>query len=274
MFEKNHIIIRGSGKNDILIDVTFLKKINLKEVVIFSHGFKGFKDWGPFNKIAESFAMHGLVFVKFNFSYNGTSIDSPKDFVDLDSFGNNNFCKELDDLGLVINWVSNKFFNSKIILFGHSRGGSISILKSAEDDRVSKIVSWASPSDFIKRLPDKEKRRNWQSTNVAYVYNGRTKQNMPMYYQFYENCMTNLDRLNIKKVLKSLKIPHLHVHGSSDKSVLIDEAYQIKKWNKATFLHIIKEANHVFGSFHPYNLMSFPKDLKNAIDFTISFLKT
>jgi len=147
-------------------------------------------------------------------------------------------------------------------------------LKSAEDDRVSKIVSWASPSDFINRLPDKEKRKNWQRTNIAYVYNGRTKQNMPMYYQFYENCMANLDRLNIKKVLQSLKIPHLHVHGSSDKSVLIDEAYQIKKWNKATFLHIIKEANHVFGSFHPYNLMSFPKDLKNAIDFTISFLKT
>ena len=54
MFEKNHIIIRGSGKNDILIDVTFLKKSNLKEVVIFSHGFKGFKDWGPFNHAASA----------------------------------------------------------------------------------------------------------------------------------------------------------------------------------------------------------------------------
>ena len=92
------------------------------------------------------------MFVKFNFSYNGTSIDSPFDFVDLDAFGNNNFCKELDDLELVINWVKDKFFNSAIILFGHSRGGAISILKSVEDNRISNVVSWASPSNFLTKL--------------------------------------------------------------------------------------------------------------------------
>ena len=99
------IIINGSGKNPILLDVTFNSDYNPKKIIIFCHGFKGFKDWGPFNELADYFALQGFVFVKFNFSYNGTTVKKPLEFKDLDSFGNNNFCIELDDLGLVIDWV-------------------------------------------------------------------------------------------------------------------------------------------------------------------------
>ena len=114
MLKKYTTIIKGCSKKNILIDTTLAEKNNSNKVVVFSHGFKGFKDWGPFNKIAEHFASNGFVFVKFNFSYNGTSIENPSDFVDLEAFGNNNFCKELDDLGLVIDWVVNAFSNFKI----------------------------------------------------------------------------------------------------------------------------------------------------------------
>ena len=106
--------IKGSDSKEILVDLLYKGESENRKVVIFSHGFKGFKDWGPFNKIAEHFASNGFVFVKFNFSYNGTSIENPSDFVDLEAFGNNNFCKELDDLGLVIDWVVNAFSNFKI----------------------------------------------------------------------------------------------------------------------------------------------------------------
>ena len=90
------------------------------------------------------------------------------DFEDLDAFGNNNFSKELDDLGLVIDYLTtNNEFNkefkcNKITLFGHSRGGAISLLKSAEDDRIANVVSWASPSNFIDRLPKEEKAAKWK----------------------------------------------------------------------------------------------------------------
>ena len=271
MFTKYNTIIEGSLQKDILVDVTYSNKT--KRVIIFSHGFKGFKDWGPFNKIAEYFAKNGFVFVKFNFSYNGTSIDDPNNFVDLDAFGHNNFCKELDDLGLVIDWVKDEFFDSEINLFGHSRGGAISILKSKEENCISNIISWASPSDLLSKLPDYEKAKKWKETNVAYVYNGRTKQNMPLYYQFYENCMKNAERLNITNAIKSIKVPHLHVHGDADSTVFVDEAYNLKRWNSKTQIHIINGANHVFDGCHPYILKYFPRDLKNAIDKTLDFLK-
>ncbi len=272
MFKKYNTIIKGSYKKNILIDTT-LAKGNTDKVIIFSHGFKGFKDWGPFNKVAEYFAGNGFVFVKFNFSYNGTSIDSPSDFVDLDAFGNNNFSKELDDLELVIDWVENQFSDFSITLFGHSRGGAISILKSVEDDRISNLISWACPADLLAKLPVYEKSEKWRETNVAYIYNGRTKQNMPLYYQFYEDCIQNKERLNIKNAVSNMQVPHLHIHGDADPTVLIEEAHNIKSWNPKTHLHIVKRANHVFGGCHPYNLTEFPIDLKEAVEVTIDFLK-
>ena len=103
----NNLIIDGSAGKPILIDATFKANLQAKQVVVFCHGFKGFKDWGPFNKIATHFAEEEIVFVKFNFSFNGTTIKNPINFSDLKAFGNNNFCKELDDLNLVLDWVEN-----------------------------------------------------------------------------------------------------------------------------------------------------------------------
>jgi pimeloyl-ACP methyl ester carboxylesterase len=275
----NNLIIDGSAGKPILIDATFKANAHAKQVVVFCHGFKGFKDWGPFNKIANHFADNDIVFVKFNFSFNGTTTNDPVNFCDLKAFGNNNFCKELDDLSLVLDWIENcqelkgEIDTSKISLFGHSRGGSIVMLKTAEDRRVEKVISWASPSNFLERLPKKEKLVKWKELGVAYIYNGRTKQNMPIYFQFYENCIKFAKRLNIQNAVSKMSIPHLLVHGNDDPTVLLNEAVNIKSWNPDIDLHIIDGANHVLGGFHPYALEKFPKDLQEAIDVTIKFLK-
>ena len=123
------------------------------------------------------------------------------------------------------------------------------------------------------RLPKGEKQEKWKTTNIAYIFNGRTKQNMPMYYQFYLDCKANAQRLNIQKAVCNMKTPLLVVHGSKDPTVLIDEAKKIQQWNSAVELHIIKDANHVFNGSHPFHSEVFPKDLQEAIDVTIKFLK-
>src|SRR6478735_4925780 len=91
-----NIPITGSADKTILLDVFYKKNAQAKPIVIFSHGFKGFKDWGHFNFIGERFAEEGAVFVKFNFSHNGTTVEDPLNFGDLEAFGNNNFSKELE----------------------------------------------------------------------------------------------------------------------------------------------------------------------------------
>lgn len=277
--ERLEFIIEGSSNKPLLVDISFERNNLPKKIVVFSHGFKGFKDWGPFNKIAEYFANHNIFFLKFNFSHNGTSPKYPLDFNDMSAFGNNNFCKELDDLSYIISWLSsNKKFRNEIDiddlhLFGHSRGGAISILKSLENDKIKSVVSWASPSDLLKKLPTDDKLLKWKETNIAYVYNGRTKQNMPMYYQFYENCINNFKRLDIEYVIKNMKIPHLIVHGSEDPTVSINDAQEMKNWNNNISLNVIQGADHVFGATHPYNLNMFSLHLEEAVNSTLNFLE-
>lgn len=272
MKKQKHFTIVGSGNRTILVDVSFPVNSEQTKVVVFAHGFKGFKDWGPFNKISQYFAAEGFVFVKFNFSHNGTTADDPINFGDLEAFGNNNFCKELDDLGFVLYWIENNLNPTEISLFGHSRGGGISMLKTAEYNRIRKVISWASPSDFSVKIPE-ERIASWKEKGVAFVYNGRTKQNMPMYYQFYENCIENKERINVKRAIEKLSIPQLIVHGSDDPTVKLAEARNLKKWNSSAQLSIIKGADHVFGGFHPFDVEEFHPHLKEAIDITINFLK-
>ena len=93
---RNEIELPGQEGKPIFLDQTISGNGGSKGVVVFCHGFKGFKDWGPFNKIAETFAENDFVFIKFNFSHNGTTLDDAVNFVDLEAFGNNNFCKELE----------------------------------------------------------------------------------------------------------------------------------------------------------------------------------
>ena len=153
---KNYVI-QGKHQKPIVTDVFYNNTQQRQKVVVFCHGYKGFKDWGAWNRMARLFADAGYFFIKFNFSHNGGTLSQPIDFPDLEAFGKNNYTKELDDLESVLDWVSNntQFKNSidskQISIIGHSRGGGIATLKAAEDPRVKKLISLASVCDFASR---------------------------------------------------------------------------------------------------------------------------
>ena len=60
-------------------DATYRATSQLKPVVVFVHGFKGFKDWGHFPLLADFFAGQGFVFVKLNLSHNGIVVGGTGD---------------------------------------------------------------------------------------------------------------------------------------------------------------------------------------------------
>ncbi len=274
---KNHIV-QGKHNKPILLDYGYKTTQQQKPVVVFAHGFKGFKDWGHFNKMMKHFIENDFVFVKFNFSHNGGTIEQPIDFADLEAFGNNNYTKELDDLETVIDWVEynqqipkEEINGKEIYLIGHSRGGGISIIHAVEDNRIKKLVTWAAVSDFLSRLP--KDLTTWKAEGVVYVENARTHQQMPMYYQFVEDNLKNKERLNIEKATKNIHIPQLIVHGTNDDAVQIVEAENIAKWNKNAELFIIENANHTFGAKHPFEDDDFPVDVQLVLEKTVEFLK-
>ena len=269
-------VLKGADNTPFLLDVIFKSNKKKKPVVIFSHGFKGFKDWGSFNQIANIFAEKEVVFIKYNFSHNGTTLDNPMHFDDLESFSQNNYTKELEDIDSVIGFVlsdstlSNEIDPSQIILMGHSRGGGISIIKASEDDRISKVISWASVCDYENRMP-KEKASVWKEREIVLVYNGRTKQQMPMHFQLYEDFFKNQERLSIPRATKALQIPLLIVHGDADSTVVFNEAVKLSEWARCSRLLKVKGADHVFGAKHP-PAQQISKDLQLVVNESIDFI--
>ena len=146
----SHILV-GSCQRKFLAD-TYSPPGIPKGIVILSHGFKGFKDWGAFPLMATALTQHHFACITFNFSHNGTTVEQPDSFADIEAFGNNNISKEVDDLGVVIEFAMQHFnliqTSIPIYLLGHSRGGGISILKAAEDRNITKVAVWGSVSEF------------------------------------------------------------------------------------------------------------------------------
>lgn len=273
-----NIIVDGQHGKPILADVFYNKSDLPKPIVIFCHGYKGFKDWGAWNLMASYFAEQGFLFIKFNFSHNGGTVEQPIDFPDLEAFGNNNYSKELDDLDSILNWIYKDEIVSisgdleNITLIGHSRGGGIVFIKAAEDTRIKKVVSLAGVCDFGKRTATMGDLEQWKKDGVKYVLNGRTKQKMPHYFQFYQDFKANEERLTISRAVKNLKIPLLIIHGDADTSVRIEEGKALHSWNSGSEFKIIEGADHVFGTKHPWENAIIPENLENAMEVVIKFI--
>ncbi|MCF6296854.1 MAG: prolyl oligopeptidase family serine peptidase [Flavobacteriaceae bacterium] len=275
--EKN-ISINGKHKKPVLIDMFYLKNNEQKNIVVFCHGYKGYKDWGAWNLVAKEFAKNNIFFIKINFSHNGGTINQPIDFPDLEAFGNNNFIKELDDIDDVLDWIlqnnsiQNEINTKSISLIGHSRGGGTALIKANENKKITKVISWAGVSDFGSRFPTGKILQKWRDNGVAYITNVRTNQEMPHYFQFYTNFKENEDRLYIKKAVENLDIPYLIIHGTNDETVLLQEAKNLNSWNSNNLLYIIEDANHGFDSKQPWKNSSLPNDLDNVVQKTIQFI--
>ena len=269
----NHLEIDGCNNRKISIDYRFKETQNSLIPIIYVHGFKGFKDWGASNLVADSFANQGFLFLKFNFSHNGVTSKNPLDFVDLEAFGMNNYLIELKELGIVIDWLKASELNiqfSKLAVIGHSRGGGIALLRSAQDKRIKNTITWASVCDFESRFPVDVS--EWKATGVKHILNGRTMQMMPLYFQFYQTFIDNKEILNIPFQSQNINQNVLIIHGTDDQVVPFSEAeFLVSRITKSTLV-LIKNTGHTFGIKHPFKMVHLPKNMVKVIDATINFL--
>lgn len=280
MIKKENLKIKNQHGDILYTDIRFPEN-NKGELplVILCHGFKGFKDWGCFPYLMEKIAAEGNYAVSFNFSYNGTgnSEETMSEFSRLDLFAQNTFSRELDDLGSVIDYLSeNKEglgFNSRnVTLIGHSRGGGIAILKTAEDRRIKKLIVLSSVCNFDRY--SETLKNKWKDTGFFEVVNARTGQLMRMNYSLIEDLELNKDRLDIQKAISRIHIPVLIIHGLQDITVDYSNAEDLYSRSKKekTKLCLIENTGHTFGAVHPFEGTT--KALEEAILSITDFLKS
>jgi pimeloyl-ACP methyl ester carboxylesterase len=274
MIKKQYFNIPGAKGRGMLMDLTFDDTLKKAPMVIFAHGFKGFKDWGSHNLVAHYFAENGFRFLKFNFSHNGTTVAHPTDFADLIAFADNTFTMELDDLNAVIDFAcggSAMPSEPWVYLIGHSMGGGLSIIKAAEDVRVKKLVTMASVSDF-RNLWSPEIEPQWRLQGITYVLNKRTGQELPLKKTLLEDLDKNPARLDIIAKAKEVKQPWLIVHGDADPTVALSCAEELKAAQPEAELLVIPGADHTFGSSEPYLGTALPPLLKEFCVQSVLFL--
>ncbi len=283
MITQKNILLTSESGRPFLLDYYLPEDTANCPLVIFAHGFKGFKDWGCWHLMATEFVNAGYAFVKFNFSHNGTTPAQPLEFGDLEAFGQNNYTKELQDLDSVLNWVEtssnwphpNSIDNNRIALIGHSRGGGISIIKASNDERIKALITWAAVASLdYSWHKKKEQIKEWKEAGVLRALNGRTKQMMPLYYQLFEDFVANENTYNTEVALqKRTDLPMLIIHGSADPAVPFAAAEQLKKWRPKAELIRLDGADHVFGGKHPWpEDQRISKDGLMLCNSSISFL--
>ncbi|MEL7001150.1 MAG: dienelactone hydrolase family protein [Bacteroidota bacterium] len=276
----NNLLLKTKQNNrSFSFDIRYLSSEEAKPVIIFVHGLKGFKDWGHFNLIGDYFAKAGFVFIKLNLSHNGTTPEHPEDLADLKAFGNNTLSKELEDIEVLVDYLfaqpdelkEAKIDLSNLFIIGHSRGGGLTIIKAYEDERIKGVITWSAVDDYGARWP-KEDRDEWKKSGVRYMYNSRTKQNMPQYYSLVDDYEKNFERLNIHRVVGKLQVPALFIHGSNDETVDVSSARRLEEVSSTGRACIIEGASHTFGGRHPYPGFELPEHSIELADISINWL--
>lgn len=274
-----NLIYTGSDNRKSPFDLYLVNQSNNKPLVIFAHGYKGFKDWGSWDLVAQTFAEAGFDFLKFNFSHNGGTVEDPIDFPDLKAFSENTYSRELEDIEAItqlalsgIEVDGEKKSWDKLALIGHSRGGGIAVIHAERSNNVSYVASWASVADYGERFGfDMEK---WKRTGVTTVRNGRTNQDMPHKYSFYEDYVENGEQLSIEKAARKIDIPWLIAHGENDEAVDLENAQRLAKWNENAKLITIPNGTHTFGASHPQKDDKMPDALSVLVAKTIEFFNS
>lgn len=266
-------VYEGANGRKSLIDFQEPEDSDYKDIVIFAHGFKGFKDWGAWHLVHSFFIRNGMAFCKFNMSHNGGNIHEPIDFHDLEAFSLNRYSYELEDVHKAIDWLSQKvdLTNKRVHLIGHSRGGGIVVL-AADDPRVTSITTWASISDIGIRFPEGEELEEWKEKGFRTLINVRTEQNMPQKYSLYEDWLENKSILNIENAAKKIKLPALHLHGDKDDAVSITESEALGSWTNGKLI-IINDANHTFNTTHPFEGEEMSNKLYEACVLSLNFIE-
>lgn len=226
-------------------------------VVVASHGFKGFKDWGFWPEAGRRFTAADLALVTFNFSGSGIGEDL-EHFTEVERFEHDTISKQLGDLARVLGAAADRELPlagadvRKLGLLGHSRGGGVTLLRAGRDPRAGAVVTWAAVSAF-DRYTEKQV-REWREHGYRTVVNSRTGQEFRLSTDYLDDLEAHGASYAPVEAVRRLKVPLLLIHGTRDEAVPVEEAELLSRAAApgTARVALIQGAGHTFGATHPF----------------------
>ena len=248
-------------------------------ILLIIHGFRGSKNWGFFPTIAEEFAQNGSIVLTWNMSLNGYSKNSQ--YIDQpDNFARNTITQEMVDTQSIIDSILQddriisgdirSHWNGDIHVLGHSRGGGIGILISAENPSIKKLALWNTISRF-GRFTERQKKL-WSETGTFPIDETEDGKVIAMNYTYISDLEFHGDEYSPLRAITEVSADILIVHAEQDMTVPIREAHALQEKSHSAHMHSIPQAGHIFGCTHPFTEMT--SSLRDAIDTTTAFFST
>lgn len=251
-------------------------------VILFLHGFKGFKDWGAFPMACEDLAFSGFAVLAMNFSHNGVG-ESLIDFDRLDLFAQETLTRDLENVGTVIDGLQKgdidagnaTLLTDRMGVIGHSRGGHTAIAAAAEYPALSTLVTWSAVADYMAHWSD-QMVRDWKEKGYTEIQNARTGQTIRLDRTVYEDMQQNGHRLSALERVRELRLPVCIIHGKADEAVSYKEAQKLYQACPSSDkdLKIIEGTGHTFDTAHPYEAEEYPEAFEEVMHYTRNWFET
>lgn len=198
-------------------------------IVILGHGVTGDKNRPLMIDTAAALTAAGFDTLRVSFSGNG---DSEGDFRD------STITKEVSDLGAVLDTASTTY--TKIAYVGHSMGAAVGVLRTAQDARITALVSLAgmvdtktfAETEFGDVTPDQGNMWDDEDCPLSTAY------------------MTDLTQTVVSTAPSAKKItaPWLLLHGSADDVVQPRDTEHIQSLSHPNVtVEFVEGADHLFN---------------------------
>lgn len=267
-------------KNDPIRGDVYIPDPNRRyPVIILCHDFLESKDRLFLPYLAEMICKKDFIVIKFNFSGSGYGED-PVTITEFSRFENNSFTQELEDLDVVLHQLeAGKIcgkapYTDRLGLWGHGRGGAISILKAASDRRIQTLVTWSAWS-HIDRPMFRDSLVHWKRQGFFPIPESLSSIPLQLNHATLNDIEKYADnRLHVLKAAGRLSVPHLLIHAGEDQFVPIKEAHDLKKAapQSRTQLEIIPNADHRFNVKQPFDGPN--PVFKQAFKLSLQWFKT
>ncbi|KAI9123005.1 hypothetical protein K1719_005894 [Acacia pycnantha] len=218
--------------------VGILHESGTTDIIILCHGFQSSKEAQAIANFAAALENAGISSFRFDFAGNGESEGS---------FQYGNYWREVEDLHAVAQHFSGEKRAVRAIV-GHSKGGNLVLLYASKYHDIKTVVNISGrydPKTGVEERLGKDFMERIKKDGFIDVCN---KSGNFLYRVTEESLM---DRLNTNMHEACLQIENgcrvLTVHGSADKIVGVESAYEFAKIIPNHKLHIIKGANHSFS---------------------------
>ncbi|MCE5168653.1 alpha/beta fold hydrolase [Paenibacillus profundus] len=266
-------------------DVFIPEQQKKQGVLIITHGYKGFKDWGMFPYAAEQLAERsGLLTITFNFTYNGVGPSLDR-FDEPERFAVNTYEREQEDLTALLQLITGGDFNewlqqaapgrrigpeAPVYLLGHSRGGASCLLYALDHpEEIAGVITWNGVTNMD--LFTAEQKHEMRTSGRSKVVNARTGEALPLDRVMLDDLEANRERYDLIGRTASASFPMALIQGSDDLPGFRDGSARLVASYPAAEWITIEGGGHTFNAVHPFQGTT--PELEAALDATASWLQ-